>query len=151
METVFKVWTTNRKLYLNFFDNYSLDQLNNIPSGFNNNLIWNIGHIIVSQQSLIYKSSDLPMYISDDFSNLYKPGTKPTTITSQVEVNEIKERLIFLIAKTEADFQKGIFNKYNERTTSTGFHLASISDAFEFNNYHEGLHLGYMMSIRKFV
>ncbi len=151
METVFKAWKTSRKLYLEFFGDYSLDQLNKIPTGFNNNLLWNIGHIIVAQQSLIYKDSNLPMYISEDIVNLYKPTTKPTGNTTPTEVNELKELLISLIAKTETDFVKGIFIKYNERTTATGFHLASIKDAFEFNNYHEGLHLGYMMSIKKFV
>ena len=34
-----------------------------------------------------------------------------------------------------------IFVSYSERTTGIGFHLASIRDAFECNNYHEGLHL----------
>ena len=31
------------------------------------------------------------------------------------------------------------------------FHLGSLQDALAFNNYHEGLHLGYMKSIAKFV
>lgn len=151
MKTIFKAWTTSRKLYLDFFDNYSLDQLNKIPNGFNNNLIWNIGHVIVSQQSLIYKGSNLPMYVSDDMVYLYKKGTKPIGTTSQTEANEMKELLTSLIAKTKTDFQNGIFTTYNELRTATGFHLVSIEDAIEYNNYHEGLHLGYMMSIRKFV
>lgn len=151
MERVFKAWKTSRKIYLNFFDNYSLDRLNKIPDGFNNNLIWNIGHVIVAQQSIIYKGSNLPMYIPEDLLNRYKPGTKPQGTTSPVEAGELKELLISLIPKTEADFQKGLFTTYNERTVVTGFHLASIKDALEFNNYHEGLHLGYMMSIKKFV
>jgi len=150
MKTAFKTWTTSRQLYLKFFD-YSLEQLNKIPEGFNNNLIWNIGHIIVAQQSLVYRSSTLPLYISDEMVDLYKPGTKPTGTTTQAEVDELKELLISLVGKTETDFNNGIFTSYNERTTITGFHLASIKDAVEFNNYHEGLHLGYMMSIRKFV
>lgn len=150
MESVFKAWSTSRKLFSNFFDKYSLDQLNKIPNGFTNNLIWNIGHIIVAQQSLIYKSSGLPMYIPEDLVYLYKPGTKPTAVT-QDGAHELKELLTSLVTKTEVDFQKGIFKTYNERTTATGFHLGSLRDAFEFNNYHEGLHLGYMMSIRKFV
>jgi hypothetical protein len=151
METLLKTWKTNRKLYLDFFDRYTLDQLNKVPDGFNNNLIWNIGHVIVAQQSLIYRGSNLPMYISDELVNLYKPGTKPTRANTQGEVDELRELLISLIAKTEEDLQKGVFTTYKERTTLTGFHLASLKDAFEFNNYHEGLHLGYMLSIRKFV
>ncbi|WP_407635809.1 DinB family protein [Solitalea canadensis] len=42
---------------------YTIDQLNKVPAGFNNNLIWNIGHEIVAQQALIYKSSGLEGYI----------------------------------------------------------------------------------------
>ena len=91
------------------------------------------------------------MHISDDIVSLYKPGTRPTGMTSEAEIQELKELLISLIEKTKTDFQDGIFTTYDERTTITGFHLASLEDAVAFNNYHEGLHLGYMMSIRKFV
>lgn len=151
METIFNAWTASRNLFLGYFSHYSLDQLNQIPKGFNNNIIWNIGHVIVVQQSLIYKASNLPMHISDDLAGLYRPGTKPETIVSQEEAMELRALLISLIAQTKSDFKEGLFKTYNERTTKTGFHLASIGDAFEFNNYHEGLHLGYVMSIKKFV
>jgi hypothetical protein len=151
METTFKIWKKNRNLYLEFLEKYSLEQLNKIPVGFSNNLIWNIGHIIVAQQVLIFKSSDLQGYISQELFELYKPGTKPTEITSEDEIKELKELLISLVEKTETDFYKGEFKIYNERTTSTGFHLGSLKEAFEYNNYHEGLHLGFMMNIRKFI
>jgi hypothetical protein len=151
MEAIFKAWETSRKLFLNFFDSYTIDQLNKIPAGFNNNLIWNIGHIIVAQQALIYKGSNLPMHISDELFNRYKPGTQPTGNTSQAEVEELKELLFSVIPKTKEDFNNGIFTTYVERTTVTGFHLASVTDAFEFNNYHEGVHLGYTMAIKKLI
>ena len=151
MESIFKAWKTSRNLYLEYFEKYTLEQLNKIPDGFSNNLIWNIGHIIVAQQALIYKGSSLNGYISDELFGLYKPGTKPTGQTTEMEVKELKALLISLIEKTESDFNNGKFNTYNERMTGTGFHLSSLMDAFEFNNYHEGLHLGCMMNIRKFV
>src|SRR6187402_625885 len=151
METTFKIWRKNRNFYLEFLEKYSLEQLNKIPVGFSNNLIWNIGHIIVAQQGLIYKSSDLQGYLSQELFELYKPGTKPTGKTSENEIKELKELLISLIEKTETDFYKGEFSIYNERTTSTGFHLGSLKEALEYNNYHEGLHLGLMMNIRKFI
>jgi hypothetical protein len=151
MEITFKIWRTNRNLYLDFFDKYTVEQLNKIPVGFSNNLIWNIGHIIVAQQGLIYKSSDLQGYLSQELFELYKPGTKPTGKTSENEIKELKKLLISLIEKTETDFYKGEFSIYNERTTSTGFHLGSLKEALEYNNYHEGLHFGLMMNIRKFI
>src|SRR5690606_16969211 len=100
MESTFKIWETNRKIYLEYFNNYTLHQLNKTPEGFSNNLIWNIGHIIVAQQALIYKASGLSSYVSDELFALYKPGTKPSGITSQQEVDELKELLISLIERS---------------------------------------------------
>lgn len=151
METTFKLWKTSREKYLGFLTNYTLEQLNLIPTGFNNNLIWHIGHIVVAQQSLVYKGAGVPMHISDELYDRYKSGTVPSGTTTQEEVDEIKDLLFSLIEKTENDYKNGVFTTYNERTTGTGFHLATINDAFAFNNYHEGMHLGMMMSIRKFV
>jgi len=151
MDTIFKTWTSIRKPYLNFFDNYSTRQLNETPGGFSNNLIWNIRHIIVAQQKLIYKDSNLPGYVPDGLAHLYNPETEPSREATQEEPAELKGLLIALIGKTIKDFQKGIFKAYNERTSAKDFHLAYVTDALVFNNYHEGLHLGYMMCIRKFI
>lgn len=151
MESLIKTWKTSRNLYLDYFDKYNLDQLNKIPAGFSNNLIWNIGHIIVVQQSLIYKLSNLPMHISDSLFDSYKPGTRPTSTTTQSEIDELKNLLTSLVEKTETDLSNEIFKTFTGRMTATGFNLTSLMDAFEFNNYHEGLHFGCMMNIRKFV
>ena len=150
MEATFKIWETSRKIYLKIIENYSLEQLNKIPEGFSNNLAWNLGNIIVSQQGLIYRLSGLPMNISTEMMEKYKNGSKPTA-TTQEEINELKVLLFSLLEKTKEDYTNGKFTSYNEFTTGTGFHLANIKDAMEFNNYHEGIHLGFMMNIRKFI
>ena len=151
MESVFKTWKTSRNLFLTYFEKYSVEQLNKVPEGFSNSLIWNIGHVIVAQQGLIYKNCGLDGYVSNEMFDLYKGGSKPTGKTTEAEINELKELLISLIEKTETDFNNGVFVTFNKRMTGTGFHLGSLKDAFEFNNYHEGLHLGFMINIRKFV
>ena len=151
MEALFKAWETSRRTYLNFFESYSLEQLNVIPHAFNNNLIWNIGHIIATQHKLIYKGSGLKGHIPEEVFYKYQSGTKPELPVSQEEADLLKELLTSQIQPTLNDFKNNIFVVYNERTTGTGFHLTSIQDAFEWNNFHEGLHLGYMMSIKKFV
>ena len=151
MEATVKIWKKSREKYLNFLNNYNLEQLNTTPTGLSNNLIWNIGHVVVAQQSLVYKGAGIPMHISDELYDRYKSGTFPSGTTTQEEVDELRELLVSLIGKTENDYKNGVFTTYNERTTGTGFHLATIKDAFEFNNYHEGMHLGMMMNIRKFV
>lgn len=151
MHKTFDVTRTSRKVLSQFIENFSLDQLNEIPDGFNNNLIWNIAHIVVTQQRLVYKFSGLPLRISDEIFEKYKGGTKPNGAVSQSEVEEIRSLLFETIDQTEADFNNAIFKNYQEYTTSIGLTIASIEDAISFNNYHEALHTGVMMSIRKFI
>ena len=49
MNWTFDICLKNRKLLEAFLDNFTLEQLNKIPEGFNNNIIWNIAHTIVTQ------------------------------------------------------------------------------------------------------
>ncbi len=151
METELNLWEINRKLLLEYFENYSLEQLNTIPQGFNNNLIWNIGHVIVVQQALLYSSSNLPGNISNEMVNLYKPGTFPTGNTQQIEVNSLKELLISSVEKTKIDYSNQRFSSFTPRKTPIGFNIDAVEDAIIFNNYHEALHLGAMMAIKKFI
>jgi hypothetical protein len=134
-----------------FLEKYTLDQLNKIPEGYSNNLIWNIGHIVVVQQMLVYKLSGLPMMVSDEMVNTYKKGSKPEHNVSQNEVDEIKSLLMKTIDQTKEDFTNKIFKNYQEYTTSIGFTIKSAEDAMAFNYFHEGLHIGVMMSLRKFL
>ena len=151
METTFKIWETNRQLYLKFLNSYTLEQLNKVPAGFSNNLIWNIAHIVVTQQLLVYKFSGLSMMVSDELVQKYMKGTKPEHIATEAEVDEIKFLLSKTIDQTKEDFDNTIFKNYQEYPTSTGFVLKNVEDAMVFNSFHEGLHIGIMMGIRKFL
>lgn len=151
MNQTFDITRTSRKMIAPFLENYTLEQLNAIPDGFSNNLIWNIAHIVVTQQLLVYKLSGLPIMVSDEMIEKYRKGTKPEHIVTQAEVDEIKSLLFATIDQTEVDFENEIFKNFDEYPTSTGFVLKSAKDAMIFNNFHEGLHLGILMSIRKFV
>ncbi len=151
METSFEINKTSRNVLLTFLEKYTLEQLNTIPEGFSNNLIWNIGHIIVVQQMLVYKLSDLQMMISDEMVEKYKKGTKPEHNVNREEVDEIKVLLFSTLEKTRNDLEKNKFQKYNEFTSMSGFTIRTAADAIVFNNYHEALHTGIMMQIRKFI
>lgn len=151
MSSVFDVQKTIREILLKILDSHSLEQLNKVPNGFNNNIIWNIGHCISSQQVLVYKLSGLPTMVSEDFILKYRKGTKPEGDVSEEEVNEIKTFLLTTYEKTKNDFESGLFVDYNEYTTSMGFTLKNVQDALDFNNYHEGIHTGIAMTLRKLV
>jgi hypothetical protein len=151
MSQLFTITETSRNLVSKILENHSLEQLNKIPEGFNNNMIWNIAHIVVTQQLLVYKLSGLPMLFSEEMIEKYKKGTKPERDASQADIDEVKSLLFSTIKKTKVDYDNGIFKDYQEYPTSTGFILKNVEDALAFNNFHEGLHIGILMNLRKLV
>ncbi len=153
MGTSLRILENNRNVYLRLLESFTLEQLNKIPEGFSNNIIWNTAHIAVTQQILVYKLSGLPLLISEEMEEMYKNGSKPTCATTQAEVYEIKNLLISAVEKTKIDFRTpNFFENYNEFTTkSTGFLIDSAKTALEFNNFHEGVHYGIMLQIKKFL
>ncbi len=70
---------------------------------------------------------------------------------SEKDVSIIKEQLLYTIEQTELDISAGRFQTYNEYPVMLGNTLTNVTDALQFNNYHEGLHLGVIMSLKKFV
>lgn len=151
MQSTFDITLSSRNILLKFIENYTLDQLNTVPEGYTNNLIWNIGHIVVVQQMLVYNLSGLPMMVSVEMVEKYKRGTKPETPVSEEEIAQIKSLLHATLEQTQKDYTLGVFKDYNAFTTMSGFTIRNAQEAMEFNNYHEGVHTGVMMRISKFL
>ena len=152
MHFTLEVLSNTGRFFKKYLENLSLEDLNKIPEGFNNNIIWNVGHILVTQQLLVYKLSGLPMMVSDTLIAKYMKDTKPEGFINQQEVDEIKELLFSTIEKTKEDFNNGLFKNFKEYTVSTtGNTLTTIDEAFQFILFHEGMHLGYVMALLRGV
>ena len=151
MNATLELTRTSRLILSQILPNYTLAQLNKIPPGYSNNLIWNIAHVIVVQQMLVYGLSGLPMKISNEMVEKYKKGSKPEQDATQEEVDDIQSLLLTTIDQTAIDIENDVFKTFKEYPTSTGFTLKNAQDAMSFNNFHEGIHLGVIFSIRKFI
>lgn len=149
MTFAFDITLKNRALLKSILENYSLEDLNKVPDGFKNNLIWNIAHTVVTQQLLVYNLSGLPMNVSDDMVAKYKKGTKTEHVASQEEVDEIKSLLFSTVEQMATDYNNQRFKTYTAYTVSTNSTLRNVEDAIAFNNFHEGIHLGYILALKK--
>lgn len=149
MDWSFKISLQNRKLMAMFLKEFSLEQLNKIPNGFNNNIIWNIAHIVATQQQLVYGLSGLTLLISNDFLEKYRKGSKPIGDVTKEEIFELKNLMFSTLEKTQEDYNNNIFKNFKPYTTSTNNTITNIKDAIEFNNFHEGIHLGYILALKK--
>ena len=144
--------TIKTRIFLNsFIENLPLSELNKVPDGFNNNIIWNIAHVIVTQQLLVYNLSGLPTIVSKEMIDSYRKGTRPLRDLNQAEVDAISNLLFSTIEKTKDDYDSKLFQTYNQYTVTTKNTISNIEEAIECNNFHEGIHLGYILALRKSI
>ncbi|WP_417290502.1 DinB family protein [Corallibacter sp.] len=152
MDFTFDVFSKTRAFFKKIIEEQSLEDLNKIPKGFNNNIIWNIGHIIVTEQVLIYKLSGLKPTISESLVSAYMKGTKPEKDVTQKDVNEIASLLFSTLQQTEIDYKKGVFKNFKPYTVSTtGNTLNNVEEALQFALFHEGLHFGYVLALLRAI
>ncbi|WP_422083099.1 DinB family protein [Ulvibacterium sp.] len=149
MEKLFNITLQNRKTLLNILENTPKETLVKIPKGYRNNIWWNIAHVTVTQQLLVYNRSNVPMLVPQELVDKFKKGTLPDGTMADGEKERIASLLISAIERTEEDFKKGVFTEFNEYTTSAKVTLNEVGDAIAFNVFHEGLHLGAIRSLQK--
>lgn len=127
------------------------EALNAIPEGFNNNIIWNMAHLVAAEQGICYVRSGLEPRMPMEFIKAYTRGTKPEGIVSSADISAIKAALTATLPQLEADLAAGVFANYKSWTTPFGIELASIEDAMQFLPFHEGIHCGYIMALKRVV
>ncbi|MDB5006836.1 MAG: hypothetical protein JWP45_1229 [Mucilaginibacter sp.] len=151
MNTVFEIIKKPRIQLINLIKDLSIEQLNEVPAGFNNNLIWNMAHIIAAQQGVCYKRAGLDIRVDENFFQRYKPDTKPDGFMDNTEIEKISGLLLTTIDQLETDYNNNVFTNYTPWTTRYGVQLNNIDNAINFLPFHEGLHFGYIMALKRVV
>jgi hypothetical protein len=129
---------------------YTIDEMNVVPEGFNNSLLWNLGHVWVTQKMLHYGLSGLPLNIEDELVNQFRKGSK-AIVWKEETLSRIKSDFLQSVDDLERDLNANIFKEFRPYRTSYNVELESLDDALWFNNMHEAMHLGYMLAMRKSI
>lgn len=141
----------NRKALKKILTTLSIDQVNKIPDGFSNNILWNVGHTIVVQQMLTYGLTENQMLISPQLLSEFRPGTKPQRLYDHVLIEEIKSLLFSTHETLIADIALVKFNEMRPFMTTLRFEITDIHSALAFDQYHEALHMGQIILLSKSV
>ena len=151
METHFETFKQTRKYVVAMVKNLTSEQLNYIPDGFNNNIAWNLMHLVVTEQLLCYRLSGLPCNIPEKWIEKYRKGTAPTQIIEEETIVQGMEHLVSQPEQLELDYKNNLFKSFSSYTTSANVTLNRIDDAIVFNTFHEGIHLGILLQLLKLI
>lgn len=151
MENLLSIQLHNRKIFHYYLKQYSLEQLNKIPEGFNNNILWNIAHTMVTHQLLFYKNTGNQLQIPTEWVALFAKGSRPERDMTAQEVKAIDAALFSTYEQFEKDLANGLFKSFSPYTTSTNMVLDSIATTQSFVLFHDGIHLGSVLALAKLV
>ena len=151
-EEEIKVLRATRENTIEVIKELSLEQLNLVPDGFTGNIAWHLGHMVQTHRGLIYQLNAQKSGLEKDFIMKYRKGSKPEGSIDQAEFEFITEQLLNQVDELEEDLQKeDFFGENHPYSTSYNYDLNSLEDCVKFSNVHQGLHLGYIMALKRIV
>ena len=124
-----------------------------VPQGFNNSILWNLGHIYVAVESVMSHVEGSQAELPESYSELFGIRTSPSAWTiNPPTLEELASYLEEQIKYVESTYGDKLEEKLtepfqlNDRTT---FH--TYGEVLNFMIWHEGLHLGVINGIKRAI
>ena len=115
------------------------------PEGFNNNIHWNLGHLLVITERFLFVGNE---QLPANYSEYFGPGTKPSEwkgeVPSMVELIET--------SKDQLNRIKAIPNeRFSEKLPEPILGRVTAGELAGFTVYHETYHFGQMVAMKRVV
>lgn len=126
-------------------------QADQIPAGFPNNIRWNLGHILVIQEFLLFRLCQDALTLSDDYFRMFGRGTSPTDWQQErPSIAELCSLLEDQSARVSATFSGRLAEQARRPfVLREGVELKTIGEILSFSLIHEGMHQGYISALKR--
>ncbi len=142
-----------RGFTLTMINHFNEEIINIVPEGHNNNIVWNVGHILVAQDYLLYGREMAAEIVKPGYVEMFNQGTKPADWNGEVPslatlATELKEQM----SRIEKDFG----HRWDEPLPKPfvlrpGTEMSTYGEVMMFTLYHEGWHVGYIQSLKRAI
>ncbi|HWL24621.1 MAG TPA: DinB family protein [Ureibacillus sp.] len=138
-----KLWRAWTVEFLRTIPEEMADQ---IPHGSNNNIRWNVGHILVGWDHAMFPAVNEERQLPLSYHLMFPRGSKPESWTEQPpSVDELIKQLEVQPAMIE-QFCKGNLDKPLKEPF---LGMKTLGDMVVFHMNHENLHMGIIKSIKQ--
>ncbi|HWK22961.1 MAG TPA: DinB family protein [Ureibacillus sp.] len=144
-ELIKKQYNVTRQRISSTLEGLSSELLDIVPEGFNNNIHWQVGHILVTGELFMFNGqNNLPV----EYAQYFKSGSKPADWNKDVpSVETILERL---------DEQLNRINLLPEEAFTLELQQPFIGnkttgELAAFGAFHEALHLGQIQTLKRLI
>jgi hypothetical protein len=154
MDHLFSTALTFRNMLVSGIDKMDDELLDLTPEGYNNNIRWNLAHLVVTPGLLTYRlvGKDIPL-LSVEFIDSCKKGSQPDdfSLNEDYSKKHLCELLIETVKQSQRDFEELFKETFKPYETSTGFVIQDLPSALSFSNIHDGMHIGSIRMLKKII
>lgn len=125
-----------------------------VPPGWKNNARWHAGHLVVTPRLLTLGLMREAMDLPDEYCAWFAKGTSPSDwLAGGVPpVGQLTAEIVPTAEKVFRLFGSRMHAAFPEPyTTSAGVVLRSPAEALNFSLFHDGVHLGMLMALRRAI
>ncbi|QGQ94131.1 DinB family protein [Paenibacillus psychroresistens] len=119
-----------------------------MPANFNNTIQWHVGHILLVQDRLTLRLMGEKISLPEEYTAWFGPGTKPADWQGQPPAVEL---LLQELREQTERLQIFISGKLADKLAVPFLHYETLEESIGYSFYHEGIHLGYMMGLRRAI
>lgn len=147
-EVLFAQLMSYRDEVLGVLNDVSSEEADIIPTGFNNSIRWNLGHIYLDQylwiQAVTKEKADVP----DPFHSWFGFGTSPSDFTDETpSLEELKG----LLKEQPIRIRELYGYRLEEEFPDTEMGMHTIEQVLIRTIFHEGMHLQKIVDIKKLI
>lgn len=119
-----------------------------MPMNFNNTLHWHLGHILLVQDRLTLRLIGEEIGLPDTYNSWFANGTKPADWQTQPPAVEF---LLEELKEQTDRLQKQISGKLSDKLVFPFLNIDTLCESLAYSLYHEGIHLGNMMGLKRAI
>mgnify|MGYP003477319869 FL=1 len=144
-ELIKKQFGRTRAVLSKTLEGVSPEALDIVPEGFNNNIRWQLGHILVTAELFLFKGQEkLPA----SYNALFGPGSKPANWTGDVPsastlLEQLNEQLASIQEVDVTTFDIKLENPFIGNET--------VGELAAMGAFHEAMHVGQIQALTKIV
>ncbi|QKG83674.1 DinB family protein [Kroppenstedtia pulmonis] len=145
-QAVFKQmeWIRNQ-LTVKLAEETNPEILDRIPSGFNNSIRWNLGHILHAQEQMVFGLAGEQVTLPESYEGLFGNGTKPGDWTTEPPS---LETLIDALKEQPARIQQAFSDRLETPLVKPFLSYETIGEIISFSLFHEGVHIGVIKGLQ---
>lgn len=144
-ELIIKQFARTRQTLIKTLEGVAEESVKMIPEGFNNNILWQVGHILNTGELFLFKGQrNLPA----NYRELFGPGSSPAIWSTDVPS---LETLLAQLQEQADRIQKINVEGFAELLEKSFIGNNTVGELAAMGAFHEALHVGQIQMLKRLV